>query len=337
MFPLKIFGDSRIFIDCPSRIGTGGPESLHQLGYKLRCRGYEAFMFYGGPGNGPCHPALRSYAVPFVDTVEDEPNNLLVVPEVRTELFFRYKHIRKCIWWLSVDNFFKIRRRRNIIKKLMAKVVRGEKIYNFLDYNDLCHLVISDYVENFLLSKNIPVSRIRHLCGYINNEFRDLNKCKDHERKDWVACNPQKGSKLARLIMIASPGISWKRIRKMTRDQVIDLLLQCKAYVDFGNFPGKERLPREAAACGCCVITGMRGAAAFENDVPVPPEFKFEDALGNIPRIISKIRNCLDDYDAESAKFDRYRSLVLQEESKFDSDLSVIFQKTGGAENPSRL
>lgn len=329
MFPLEIFGSSRIFIDCPSRIGTGRPESLHQLGSHLRRNGYDAFMFYGGPGNGPCHPALRSYAVPFVDLVEDEPHNLLIVPEVRTELVFRYKNIRKCIWWLSVDNFFKIRRRRNIFKKLIAKVFCGEKAYDFVDYNDLCHLAISDYVENFLLSKNIPGSKIRHLCGYVNSDFVNLNTWKQHERKDWVACNPRKCSFLARLLMAASPGITWKPISKMTRDQVIDLLLQCKVYVDFGNFPGKERLPREAAACGCCVITGMKGAAASGKDVPVPPEFKFEDILANIPGILRKIRNCLDDFDTGSRKFHAYRSLVLQEESKFNSDLSVIFQKTG--------
>ena len=36
-----------------------------------------------------------------------------------------------------------------------------------------------------------------------------------------------------------------------------------------------DRLPREAALAGCIVITNREGAAAHDEDVPLPPEFKF--------------------------------------------------------------
>jgi len=43
-----------------------------------------------------------------------------------------------------------------------------------------------------------------------------------------------------------------------------------KLYVDFGKHPGKDRMPREAAVHGCCIITGRRGAAGNPFDIPIP-------------------------------------------------------------------
>ena len=35
-----------IYILCPANITTGGPELLHQLGYKLRLFGFDVSIFY---------------------------------------------------------------------------------------------------------------------------------------------------------------------------------------------------------------------------------------------------------------------------------------------------
>lgn len=51
-----------------------------------------------------------------------------------------------------------------------------------------------------------------------------------------------------------------------------------KVYIDFGNHPGKDRIPREAAISGCIVITGKRGAAAFAEDVCIPETYKFDES-----------------------------------------------------------
>ena len=50
----------------------------------------------------------------------------------------------------------------------------------------------------------------------------------------------------------------------MTPEQVVDLMSESKVYIDFGNHPGKDRIPREAVINGCCVITGVRGSARFK-------------------------------------------------------------------------
>ena len=45
-------------------------------------------------------------------------------------------------------------------------------------------------------------------------------------------------------------------IQNMSHTQIRNIMLQSKIYIDFGNHPGKDRIPREAAMCGCCIITG---------------------------------------------------------------------------------
>jgi hypothetical protein len=61
----------------------------------------------------------------------------------------------------------------------------------------------------------------------------------------------------------------------MTDEEVTSLLRRSRAYVDFGPHPGMDRLPREAALAGCVVITNREGAAAYDEDLPLPSMYKF--------------------------------------------------------------
>ena len=111
----------------------------------------------------------------------------------------------------------------------------------------------------------------------------------------------------------------------MSRTQMIETLQRAKVYIDFGNHPGKDRIPREAAILGCCVITGKRGSAAFYEDVPISDEYKFDDKDENIYRIIHRVRDCLENYAERDKDFEHYRRVIRDEPSKFIADLRKIF------------
>jgi hypothetical protein len=111
----------------------------------------------------------------------------------------------------------------------------------------------------------------------------------------------------------------------MTPEEVANLLLKAKVYIDFGHHPGKDRIPREAAISNCCVIVGKKGSARFQEDVPIKDEFKFEPKKRNIPNIIDKIRHLLDNYEREIKKFEDYKEFILNEEEKFEEDIKRIF------------
>ncbi len=68
------------------------------------------------------------------------------------------------------------------------------------------------------------------------------------------------------------PGWTFVPLENMSKQEVRALMQQSRYYIDFGHHPGKDRLPREAAASGCVVLTLRAGAAQFFDDVPLAQE-----------------------------------------------------------------
>ena len=106
--------------------------------------------------------------------------------------------------------------------------------------------------------------------------------------------NPKKGIEFTRQLIEAAPDLNWVPLENMSNEEVRGKLKTSKVYIDFGDHPGKDRFPREAAISGCCVITGKRGSAAYD-DVPIPEDF------------------------------DGYRSTIKAEKNKFIEDVRSIF------------
>jgi len=128
--------------------------------------------------------------------------------------------------------------------------------------------------------------------------------------------------------MLAERGIDAKPmpIRGYTRDQMRDLLSRAKLYIDFGNHPGKDRIPREAAAMGACVIVNRRGSAGNMIDVPLPDAYKVDDeAEGFVADAVDKIRDVLADFDRHTRQFDAYRSRIASEHDEFDRQALALF------------
>mgnify|MGYP001626387956 FL=1 len=167
---------------------------------------------------------------------------------------------------------------------------------------------------------------IYYLSDYLNPNFLS-NKAELSKKVNIVVFNPKKGISFTKKIISSATDIEFVPLANMTREQVIETLQKAKVYIDFGNHPGKDRIPREAAILGCCVITGKRGSAAFFEDVPIPDEYKFEDKEENIPKIIEKIKDCFDNFEKRYQDFDYYRQVIKNEPIKFLEDLKKIFVK----------
>ena len=130
---------------------------------------------------------------------------------------------------------------------------------------------------------------------------------------------------LQKKLMEFDPKINWIPIQNMTTEQVKQLLCDSKVYIDFGNHPGKDRFPREAAMCGCCVITGRKGSARNDKDVNIDNSYKIEDNEKNIPIIINKIHECLDNYDKCHKDYENYINKIKGEQKQFEDDIKNIF------------
>lgn len=182
----------------------------------------------------------------------------------------------------------------------------------------------SHYALNHLVNKEINKENIFYLSDYLNINFIKA-EAKLSNKDNIVVYNPKKGFNFTKKIINYAKDVNFIPIVNMTRHEVIETLQRAKVYIDFGNHPGKDRIPREAAILGCCVITNKRGSAAFYDDVPIPEGYKFEDKDENIPLIINKIKDCFEYFEERYKDFDYYRILIKQEPQNFIEDLKRLY------------
>ena len=192
--------------------------------------------------------------------------------------------------------------------------------------NVVCNAYQSQYAKNFLQQKKLQ--NILSLSDYINEDYK-YNSSVTQNKKNIILYNPKKGWNFTKKLISKAPELDWIPIQNMTRDQVKDIMLKSKLYIDFGNFPGKDRMSREAAMCGCCILTGKLGASAFYEDVMIDENYKFNQSRKNIPVIVNKIRTVLNNYENEINNFSNYRDFIQKEKELFEKDSLKLFSIIG--------
>ena len=356
MKKLNINDNTKIYVLLHTSLPSGGTELLHQLVFHLRESLFlNAHLYYPFDGEA-IHPFYQKYKNTFVNTIEDNKSNILIYPEAAwiINIVNKYENIRKCMWWLSVDNFYLSyifgSRKRFFFQRAINKLFKlwgREPIFDLVDLayqkyfinngfkpnqflKDFIlkadfHLAQSYYAINHLKNIGIPHEKIFYLSDYLNENFLNI-KTDLTKKENIVAYNPKKGLSFTTKIIKYASEIKFVPIINMTRQEVIKTLQKAKVYIDFGNHPGKDRLPREAAILGCCVITGKRGSAKYFKDVPIPEEYKFEDKEKNIPLIVEKIKDCFKNFEMHYKNFENYRKIIKNEPEKFIKDLKSIFE-----------
>lgn len=340
---LQVYPDTKIFIYCPAGLVTGGAELLHQLCDVLNRSGCLSYIVYYGSREKKIPMDYQKYKINISEYTEDCANNIIVICESIANYTFKFKKAQIFLWWLSVDNFYYGQQSFLKIKeyfrwnKAFVSVVLKKKLKGFLklenrfinnyDINMLievgCHGYQSEYAKDFLI--NHGVKKMMPLKDYINTEY--FNKVSFRDREDVVLYNPRKGIKFTNKLIAFAPEINWKPIENMTRTEVLSTMQRAKLYIDFGYHPGKDRLPREAAINGCCIITGKLGAAGFWGDIPIDTQYKFNQGDVDIPLIIDKIKYLLKNYNKKISDFESYRNIILLEKSDFEKDVISTFKR----------
>lgn len=328
---------------CPAYFKTGGTELLHQLVFQLNQNNIEARMVYTDYekyiSNGVLNPAFSKYITDYMleENLVDSSEDSIVVPEIACEYLSRYKSMKKYIWWLSVDNFI---RECGLIGRIRVSgwmhgiggsLIRlcKRKYHNLKNTIHLAdmHLCQSKYANDFLIGKGVAASKIAYLSDYINDEYLDTYEANlKNKKEDIVLYNPKKGYKTTQKIIREGSDIRWVPLENLSNSQMKELLSTAKLYMDFGNHPGKDRIPREAVLCGCCLITGMRGAAGNEEDIPIDSKYKFDDNHLPISDIIYRIHEIMEHYDSHINDFNDYREKILNEKSEFIYGAISIFR-----------
>jgi hypothetical protein len=330
----KINKESVIYVACPANISTGGPELLHQLCNELRFLGLNAFMFYynRSPKCSPVPNQYLEYQNPYVDNINDIKGNLIIVPEKKTNLLNNFNSIQKIIWWLSVDNYYKCIKKDTTIsynfKKFFSAFIpnkSGHFVFWKRPLKPIIHFVQSEYARKHLTELNVESKNIFYLSDYINMAYTSNLNASNIFKSDIVLYSPKKGYEFAKRVIEFSSDIEYVPLENLNREQMVDLFKKSKVYIDFGNHPGKDRIPREAALADLCIITNKRGSAYFQSDVSIPEEYKFENYEESITQIINLIKDCLHNYDLHKPNFREYKEKILREHDQFRLNVKNIF------------
>lgn len=320
-----------IYVLANSKAVSGGPELAQQLCNKMNGMGYDAKMVYFSRYRFPetrlgseLIGRYSTYNNSLASRIEDTENNVIIYPETALFLLPKFKKIKKVIWWMSVDNYYnslnsKYYKRYDFFGKMDRINIFGDNYY---------HCCQSQYAKEFLLEKGVEEKRICMLSDYTNKSF--LEETKDemsYIKENNILYNPKKGIEFTQNIKKKMPNINWIPLENMSRSEMINTMKRSKLYIDFGNHPGKDRIPREAAICGCCVITNMKGSAKNKKDVPIPQVYKFDTDKVSIEVIINKIMECLNEYEKNRGDFDDYREIIKNEESLFCEEIQKMINK----------
>lgn len=287
-----------IYVACPSRYATGGVEFLHQVCAELN-KYTRTMIWYPEGGYKPQMPEYDVYDNRYTFTTPN-PEDMVIVPEIWVNMVYALDS-RFAILWESVDNLFSY----NGISEIT--IPKG-----------VLHLTQSEYAKQFVLSNY--ADEVIELSDYINDDF--FESYEEKERYDYVLCNPAKGMEFTRLLADAMPETIFVTLQGLPRKRLINLMRMSKLYIDFGNHPGKDRMPREAAMCGCCIITGRNGSAAYREDVRIPDAYKIDRLEKNISKICHRIQEALDLYPVDD--FEEYREAIRGEKARFQEGIKKL-------------
>lgn len=343
---------TNIYVLCPPYSITGGPEALHQITYYLNSIGKKcklAYISYLINRRVFIPEPYMKYVEEYVldDDIVDRDNTAIIIPESFSFLHNQYKKATVFIWWLSVDNGSI---KNNFLRKIYVLFVSPYRYlrsisnneYNYYkslkrrlaikpysfkhEMNNVVHLCASYYAFDYV-SRNSnnrifkciePISK-----HFLTNYKTSIDQISLESRDDIILYNPQKSEHFIQEFKRLYPHYKFFPLKGLTQDRLIEKYMSSKLYVDFGPFPGAERIPKEAVLYGCVIITGQHGASGFHGDVPIPADYKFRD--DEFEQISTKIDFILKNYKACYDDFNEYRRTVLELEENFVNDLKAIF------------
>jgi hypothetical protein len=315
---------------CPRNTETGGPEALHQLGAALIASGHQAAMHYlPARASNQCPPRYLHYGVPVVPHFADRADVVVVIPEVMTDWVWRLHHAQPLIWWLSVA-FYRQRPKKwtKRAKLWLRERLPSRRPYTFQPLPRLKHVYHGEYVRRFLAGKG--VADALPLCEYLSPAFL-LHEAEvpSAPRRDVCLYNPRKGLAFTQRVIeaCARTGIEFVPLAGYGEDALRGLFGSSKLYIDFGEHPGRDRLPREAAACGCIVFTGLRGSAGNPVDVPLPPFYKLdEEQPGTLEALRTRLLQVIGAYDVHRQAQCDYRQWIRSLPQAFAADVAGVVE-----------
>lgn len=317
----------KILVVCPADMVTGGPEALHQLVAHMIALGLPAYIVYmpfDGVAEAPA--PYKKYQAP-VSSYKDEIGSLIIFPEVNPSLAMKVKNAQAALWWLSLENFLE-RRHVSVLRdkiRYLKRVLKGERpLTGAAGLKRLIHFSQTEHSTRYLRACGIePVP----LIDSINEDFlTDKYLDRTEHKRDVILYNPTKGKKVTAALIQDNPQWEFMPLKGLNPQQLSEKLYAAKLYIDFGHHPGRDRMPREAAMHGCCLITGILGSAGNSVDLPIPQRYKLDSSKPDFLRRFKALATeVMQDFDKHYEVFDGYRVWLKNEPKIFKQQIADYF------------
>jgi len=272
------------------------------------------------PDLAPTPDAFMKYQVKAVTCFVDDSSSVLVLPETMIDSMSLCQRGKVVIWWLSAENYM-------LTYKAEIQKQNIIDIFGLRSNKTILHFVQSKYAYDFV-KKHFEVESISYLSDYINDDIVNiaLRFRKSLQRENICLYNPRKSNEnLTEIQKRCREDIRWIALTGMSPDQLALLMCRAKVYIDFGWHPGKDRIPREAAACGCCVITNREGSAAYAEDVGIPEKYKISD-MRDWNRVLGVIYDLVDNYDERVWEYEEYAASVMAGKAVFEKEIDAMLE-----------
>lgn len=317
-----------IYILSSTHAATGGTELLQQLCFQLNDNGIPAIMYYTEKyeNSNVKNKFEKMYNNPYTNDIGKDA--IAVVPETEVDSIQKIKAKFKeiYIWWLSVDNYYGSKRIKTNLLRDLYRWLKHKR--NMKLFENSYHCVQSEYARLYLMEElGINKECIYHLSDYINDDYLKAQELNLSKKENIILYNPRKGFEFTKKLIKAMPEYNWIALENMNNSEMVNAFVIAKLYVDFGNHPGKDRIPREAAVFGCCIITGKKGAAKNEVDILIPNKYKVDETVSTIDEVCSLISMLLYNYEKSFNDFRTYRERILKEKKEFIDDVVGLFNK----------
>lgn len=285
----------KIYLLCPY-VKNNRSYSIHQLCSYINALGREGYILYApNPDNQflNLYPEIPRVKIQPVVTVEDIPENMLIVPDIYHVSTIRNqcKSIRYAVWWLS----------GSVVSDL-------EQVFTQLQGVSMVHL-FPTYFAYVTIRPLLPVgTKVFFLGDNVADEFivstPDISKMEKQDLVAYSGSMDQMSALLCEAANIKCVDVSMLRI-----EDRISVYQKAKVFTNFGYYLGKDRFMREAAVSGCVVVTHKSGAAGYKEDVPIDEKVGFDT---EVPLMIANIFNNFESY---YVKQDGLRSMVKSEKT----------------------
>lgn len=323
---------SKFYIFTPMSVVGGGAEALHQLGYYLRQAGLEAYVvYYTYVGFFDAKPNKRyeEYGAVVVkyEDVEDEKWNYVIAPENAPWCLNGFHKARKCIWWLGLVASEVYMGSWWYKAHYLKRRILGHSVFSArkLLYNpkNCWHLCGSKYA--YLEVRNrFPKSVVEYMVEPISLDFLLMdNSNVSQERESIVLYNPAKPSKRMSELLVRGK-FNYVPLEGLAPIGLAEMYKKSKLYVDFGEFGGPERMPKEAVYFGCNILVAKHNAASNDFDVAIPEKYKVGDGE-DIERVERRIADMLDNYEKQKSDFLPFKTKVENLEKGFCDYIQKVF------------